>query len=484
MRAVFYTHGICLVGLSLFLLIPAILEVGLHTNDWAVFVLTSFFCMFAGGGLMLANRGHQVEMGIRHVYLMTATLWLVLPVVSGLPYYFTSTAYHLDFTDSVFEAVSGMSTTGSTVYTGLDSAPKGILLWRSLTVWIGGMGIIVLTMSILPFLRVGGMQLFKTESSDNAEKVLPKTSQLAAATTLSYIALSAIGALGLYLAGMTGFDAINHAMCAMGTGGLSTHDASFMYFKSPAVEWVGILVMMFGATPMLLWYSLVTRHSSNRILMHQSKVFWAEIALVTLAVAVYIYFTIDDMQFKDAIRLTAFNIVSVGTTTGFASADYNQWGPFAIIVFYFLTVIGGCTGSTSGGIKTFRIIVMAKALIYETKKLVRPNGVFSVKIAKTTISEGIMKSVGLFLIIYILVFVVIAICLAASGLDMITSLSGSATALAGVGPGLGPIIGPTGNFSTLTDFAKWSLVVAMIAGRLEIMTLLVLLSKNYWQDFK
>lgn len=430
---------------------------------------------------MVANRGYNFEMGIRQVYLLTASLWVILPVVSGLPYYFTITNYHLDFTDAVFEAVSGMSTTGSTVYTGLDNAPKGILLWRSLTVWIGGMGIIVLTMSVLPFLKVGGMQLFKTESSDNAEKVLPKTSQLSATICLSYVFLTIIGAIAFYFAGMPLFDAINHAMCALGTGGFSTKDSSFIFFNSPMIDWVGVFLMMAGATPMLIWYGFFTRHSSNRILIYQSKVFYSQMAIIILILSVYNYFTLN-VGFTDALRFVAFNIVSIGTTTGFVSEDYSLWGPFAIMVIYFLTVIGGCTGSTSGGIKTFRIIVIVKAFSYHLKKLFSPHGVFSVKIANTAVSESVMKSVGIFFLIYVFVFVLTSVCLAATGLDMITSFSGAATALSGVGPGLGSIIGPVGNFSPIPDTSKWILIFAMIAGRLEIMTVLVLFSRKFWSD--
>ena len=481
MHTILYTLGICLVGLAFFLVFPALLEATLHTNDWQVFALTSFLCLFVGGCLILVNKRDSYTMSTRHVYLLTTVLWVFIPIVSGLPFYFTSTSYHLGFTDAVFEAVSGMTTTGSTVYANLDNAPKGILLWRSMVVWIGGMGIIVLTMIVLPYLRVGGMQLFRTESSDRSDKVLPKAHQVAFVTTISYIALSGLCALAYYLSGMTGFDAINHAMTTLATGGFSTHDASFGYFKNPLIHWMGVLFMMLGATPMLLYYTFFTNRHANRPLLYQTVVFWLQVAIIVFIVTVYVHRT-EHMPYEEALRLTAFNIVSVATTTGYASTDYNQWGPFAIIVFYFLTVIGGCTGSTSGGLKTFRMVVMVKSVLYQMKKMLVPHGVFSARMGDTVIKEDVMSSVGMFFLLYVFVFTVFTLCLAASGLDMLTSTSGVTQAMSGVGPGLGPIIGPAGNFIPLTDFAKWSLVFAMIAGRLEIMTILVLFTRAFWRS--
>jgi trk system potassium uptake protein TrkH len=220
---------------------------------------------------------------------------------------------------------------------------------------------------------------------------------------------------------------------------------------------------------------------ANRQLLYQTKVFWIEVAVVLLIMTLYLYNT-SDKGLEESLRLSAFNIVSVATTTGYATTDYSLWGGFAIIVFYFLTVTGGCTGSTSGGIKTFRLVVMAKTIVYQTKKLIMPNGVFSARMGGTVVKEDIMTSVGIFFLLYVFVFIVLSLCLAATGLDMLTSFSGVAQAMSGVGPGLGDIIGPAGNFIPLSDFAKWSLVVAMIVGRLEIMTVLVLLSKNFWID--
>lgn len=482
-RVIFYTLGICLLGLGLFMLFPALVETYMDTQDWRVFIASAFCCCFVGGCLMMTNRSPSYEMTLRDTYLMTTVLWIVVPIFAGLPFYFTGTGYHLDFTDAVFESVSGLSTTGSTVIAGLDNAPKGILLWRGLTVWIGGAGIIVMVMCVLPYLRVGGMQLFQMESSDRSDKILPRTHQIAIVSTLSYIAVSAVCAFVYWLCGMSAFDAVCHAMATLGTGGFSTHDASFGYYRNPMLEWMGTLFMMVGASPMLLYYTFVTSRAANRPLLYQTKVFWLEVAAVILVMAAYVYHHVPDMTFEKALRLSAFNIASVATTTGFVSTDYGQWGAFAVMVFYFLTVTGGCNGSTCGGIKTFRLVVMTQMLFYEMKKLLYPHGVFAIRMGDIPVSGEVVRSVGIFFMLYVFVFTVLTLCLAFTGLDMLTSMSGVAQAMSGVGPGLGPIIGPAGNFIPLSDFAKWSLIAAMILGRLEIVTVLVLFTRFFWREY-
>jgi trk system potassium uptake protein TrkH len=481
MRTVFYTHGICLIGLALFMLVPGIYEIYLGTGQWKPFGVSAFICFFIGGVLSLTSKQDEYELSLRNGYLLTTTLWISLPFLGGLPFYLTSGTYHLSITNAIFESVSGMSTTGSTVYVGLDDAPKGILLWRGITCYLGGIGIVVLTMGMLPYLRVGGMQLFQTESSDRSEKILPRTHQIAILTTVIYTLLIILCAIAYYLGGMTAFDAIAHSMPTLATAGFQTHDMGFEYFHNPRLEWIGAVFMVAAATPMLLYYTLIIRHSANKALLEQSKFFWGQLIVIVSAVTAYLYAT-STKPFEESLRQATFNLISIATTTGFTSTDYSQWGTFAVMVFYFTTVIGGCTGSTSGGIKTFRLQVMVKMVSLQIKRLVMPHGVFSERIGGKTLTESISESVGLFFLVYVFVFAVVAIGLASTGLDMITSMSGTATAMAGVGPGLGPIIGPVGNFSTLSDTAKWFLIFAMLAGRLEVVTIMVLFSPGYWRD--
>jgi trk system potassium uptake protein TrkH len=482
MRTVYYTHGICLVGLAIFMLAPALLD--LYTggsSDWKAFFITSFLCFFIGGILIFANKAKEYDLSVRHAYLLTTTLWVTIPFAAAIPFYLVRGTYHLSVTNAIFESVSGISTTGSTVYVGLDNAPHGILLWRAITCYLGGIGIVVLTMGMLPYLRVGGMQLFQTESSDRTEKVLPKTYQIALLTTGIYTTIIILCAVAYYFGGMSAFDAIAHSMPTIATAGFSTHDGGFAYFNKPQLEWIGSVFMIAAATPMLLYYSLIMGHSSNRALLEQARFFWAQVFFMVMAVTFYVYFT-SDKPFEEVLRQTTFNLTSITTTTGFTSTDYSKWGSFAIMMFYFATVVGGCTGSTSGGIKTFRIQAMIKMVRLQVKKLIMPHGVFTEHIGGKTLTEGLSRSVALFFLVYVATFAIVATGMASSGLDMLTCLSGAATSMAGVGPGLGPIIGPVGNFSTLSDVAKWFLIFGMISGRLEVITILVLLTKNFWED--
>lgn len=482
MRTIFFTHGLSLLGLAFFLQFPIVIEMNLKTQDWYVFALTAFGCIFLGGLMALTNKGSEYKLTLRHAYFLTITLWASMIFFGALPFYFTDTTYHLSFTDAIFESTSALTTTGSTVYAGLDNAPKGILLWRGLLQGIGGMGIIVSTMIVLPYLRVGGMQLFQMESSDRSDKILPKVHQIALVTIVTFWLLCALCTIAYYWGGMSWFDAITHAMPTIATGGFSTHDASFAYFNKPVLEWLGALFMIAGATPTLLYYSLIIGHVSSRPLLAQAKAYWVYLIVIILVMAVYVHITLDK-PWEEALRQTTFNLSSIATTTGFMSTDYALWGAFPVMMFYLVTSIGGCMGSTAGGIKIFRFQVIAKMLAIDIKRLVTPHGIFSAYLGGKLLTDSIMRSVAFFFLMYVMVFTIVALGLAFAGLDMLTSFSGTAQALAGVGPGLGPVIGPAYNFSGLPDMAKWFLTFGMFAGRLEIVTLFVIFSRKFWQDF-
>lgn len=482
MRTVFRTHGFLLILLSIFMLVPAVVDILDHNQDWVVFLISSFLCMFLGGILILANQNDGEKFQMKHAYFLTTTIWISISFFAALPFYFATSGYHLSMTDAMFESVSGFTTTGSTVYVKLDSAPRGILLWRSITQLIGGIGIVVLSMTVFPYLKVGGMQLFQSESSDRSDKILPRVQQVANASLAVYVLLIVLCTIAYKIGGMTTFDAINHSVATISTGGYSTHDTSFAYFESSFLQWSGTIFMILGGSPLLLFFYFVIGKKPNRPLLSQARSFWFGICLVSTLIALWISYYLN-MDFSDALRVSAFNVASIVTTTGFASADYTLWGGFIVIILYFLTIAGGCTGSTSGGIKIFRFQVMIKMLILQTKRLVKPNAIFSENIAGQKITDDVARSVGVFFILFICLFCITTIVLTLTGLDFITSLSGAATAIANVGPGFGSIIGPTGNFAPLSDPAKWMLTFAMLAGRLEIMTMLVLFTKGYWEDF-
>jgi trk system potassium uptake protein TrkH len=358
--------------------------------------------------------------------------------------------------------------------------PPGILLWRAMLQWLGGIGIIVMGIAMLPYLRVGGMQLFRMESSDRSEKALPRAAQLAGATSTAYLVLSVACAAAYWAAGMSGFEAIAHAMTTVSTGGYSTSDASLGHFASPAIHWICTLFMILGALPFVIYIRAVRGKTDALWKDSQVRHFLTGLGLAILAMALWLWMERDE-RIADALLLAAFNVVSVVTTTGFATADYGQWGALAVGGFFFLTFMGGCAGSTSGGIKVMRFEIAAIVIRRQLKRLILPHGVFPMMYRGQTLSSDVIRSVLNLVFVFIAVFVVFATCLSLLGLDFITAISGAATALANVGPGLGDVIGPAGNFSTLPDAAKWILSAGMLLGRLEFFTVLVLLVPEFWR---
>lgn len=470
--------GALLVALSVIMLVPVLAEIVAKSGDWQAFLSSAVVTGFVGGALMLANQTEDRDLGHRATFLVTTLGWLSVSAFSALPFAFSKV--DMSYTDAFFEAVSGFTTTGSTVMVGLDSAPPGILLWRSLIQWVGGVGIILTAVAILPFLRVGGMQLFRTESSDRSEKVLPRPGQIAVAIGEVYLLLTLLCALAYILGGMTAFDALNHAMATVSTAGYSTHDASFGYFDSAFIDWTAVIFMMSGALPLVLYVH--TLRGTGETLWHDPQVR----GLVTLIAAVSIVMALwlaarGDYGFFEALRYTAFNVTSIVTTTGFASTDYTLWGPFAIMAFFILMFLGGSTGSTSGGIKMFRLQILAILFRSQIRQTLYPHVAQTLRYNDRTVNRDIVFSVALFVFIYVASVLVIALALAAFGLDLVTALSSSATAIGNVGPGLGPIVGPAGNFATLPDGAKWILAIGMLLGRLELLTILVMFSKDYWE---
>ncbi|MGB1539769.1 MAG: TrkH family potassium uptake protein, partial [Rickettsiales bacterium] len=388
--------------------------------------------------------------------------------------------FGLSFADAYFEAVSGITTTGSTVISGLDTATPELLLWRALIQWLGGIGIIVFAIAILPMLRIGGMQLFRTESSEK-EKILPRAAQIANVIAGVYLALTMLCAIALWMAGMSGFDAICHAMTTLATAGFSTYDESIGHYDSANIEMVLTFFMVVAAMPFILYYQMLRGKGEDFWKNAQVRWFLSSVAATVSIMTVWLIWK-HNIEVFDAFRFASFNVVSIITTTGFASADYTTWGSFAVVFIFMLGVVGGCTGSTSGGIKIFRYHVLYEIAKAQVNQLIQPHGVFLPKYNRKPIAENVSSSVLSFFILFAFMFVVTALLLSLTGLDYITSMSAAATTLANVGPGLGPIIGPAGNFAPLPDIAKYILCFAMIAGRLELFTILVLFSPNFWRD--
>ncbi len=473
------TIGILLNVLGVFQLVPALVDWHADHSNADAFLLGAFIAIFFGSMLVLVNWHEDRTIGFRQAFLLTTSSWFFMSLFAAVPLYLSD--LDIRFVDAFFEAVSGISTTGSTVLVGLDDMSQGILLWRSMMQWIGGVGIVAFAIVFLPFLRIGGMQLFQTESSDRSEKVMPRSSAIIISLVLVYSALTVICAVAYRGLGMNAFDAINHAMTTISTGGFSTHDQSFGYFDDISLQLTATLFMLIGGIPFVIYVRLVFQ---GRMVFFDDDQVRTIVPLLSVFIAgltIWLW-TNSDYGFLDSFRYVAFNVVSVITTTGYATIDYTLWGPFAAAFFFFITYLGACAGSTSGGLKVMRLVIVAKSVGRQLNELLYPNGVFTQRYQGRRIGPRIEMIVLGFLGMYVLANVVLTLALTLLGLDFVTAISAAATSLANVGPGIGSTIGPAGNFASLPDPAKWLLCLGMLLGRLEILTVIVLFTFEYWQE--
>ncbi len=478
-RPILYVMGMLLCLLAIGMVAPMLVDMYFMHDDWQVFFFSICLCAFFGGTLILSNAGcTEDSINIRQAFVLTAMGWGVMSLFGAVPLWHSGV--NLNFASAVFEATSAVTTTGSTVITGLDNAPPGILLWRSILQAFGGVGFIVMALTILPFLKVGGMQLFQTESSDKSDKALPRIRQNAMAIGYIYLFLVAWCTLTYWFCGMSGFDAINHAMTTISTAGLSTHDASFAYFKNPMLEWAGTFFMILGALPFVLYIRMGKGEWKAVLRNAQVRTFLKFLIIVILLMTFWMMMS-HDRPFFESLRATSFNVVSVVTTTGYMSEDYSLWGPFALVAFFALTFVGGCTGSTAGGTKIMRFQIMWLLFKRHMFRLVHPHGVFPITYEGRRVGDDVIFSVTVYVASVFMSIAVFSLLLGLLGVDFMTSISGAAASIMNVGPGLGNIIGPAGSFASLPDAAKWVLSFGMLMGRLELLTLLVLFSPYLWR---
>lgn len=476
---VLFVQGILLLILAVAMAVPLWLSISSDGVPWEGFALGTGITAAAGLILVLICGRQEYSLTIRQMFLLTCASWGSVALFGAMPLYFGIP--DLSFTDAVFESVSGVTTTGSTVLAGLDTMPRGILLWRGILQWLGGIGIVVFAIAILPFLSIGGMRLFKTESSDWSDKVAPRSGSVAKGVGGIYLALTLACGLSYWLAGMEPFDSVVHAMSTVSTGGYANYDASFGHYAANLpILWLSIFFMVLGGMPFVLFVGLLRSRRFDLFRDQQVRGY-----LMTLGLAVLALFALQlfrsELPALELLTQITFNLTSVLTTTGYAASDYSQWGSFAVMIFFFLTFIGGCSGSTSGGLKIFRLQIGAVLLNHQLKQLLHGNGVFTQKYNNRRVSDELINSITAFSFFYLVTIAGLALALAALGLDLVTALTGAITAVANVGPGLGHIIGPAGNFATLPDAAKWFLSIGMLLGRLEIMTVLVLLTPAFWR---
>lgn len=478
LRIIGFIIGIFLITLAVSMALPMLTLLAFErTDDLTEFLWSSLITLIAGLALVIRGKPQHAHLRPRDMYLLTTASWVVVCAFAALPMVLIA---HISYTDAVFETMSGITTTGSTIFVGLDSMSPGILIWRSMLHWLGGIGFIGMAVAILPLLRVGGMRLFQTESSDWGEKVMPRSHMAAKYILLVYLALTLLGFLAFWAAGMTPFEAINHSMASISTGGFSTSDLSLANWQQPAVHWVAVLFMILGGLPFTLYVATMRGHRRALLKDHQVRGFLGFLLLTWLVFGTWLWAN-SEHAWLDAFRIVAVNVTSVVTTTGFALGDYTTWGSFAVLLFFYLTFVGGCSGSTSGGLKIFRFQVAFVLLKANLQQLVHPRAVIKQQYNNHNLDEDIVRSLITFSFFFTITIGVIALGLTLTGLDWVTALTGAATAVCNVGPGLGPTIGPAGNFATLPDAAKWLLTIGMLLGRLEILTVLVLFTRAFWK---
>ena len=475
---VFNILGLLLTLLSAAMLVPMGLDLADGNPNWQAFAIAALLTGFFGISLWLSNhQKDEMDLGLREAFLLTNGAWFFIGLFGALPFFLSD--LQLSISDSVFESISGVTTTGSTILTEIERASRGILIWRALLQWLGGVGIVVMAMAVLPMLSVGGMQLFKTESFENAENVIPRARQLAGGLFIVYTALTLLWTIMLAFAGMPTFDALAHAMTTLATGGYSTKTASIGAFDSVAIEMIIIAGMIAGSLP-FVHYLALTR-GGWRALIKDPQVGWFMRLVVGVVILITIFLISEGMGWLTALRLASFNAISIITGTGYGTADFAAWGGFATTILLISMFIGGCAGSTTCGIKMFRLQVLMGTVRVQIARLLRPHGVVLAYYNNRPVPESVMDAVMGFFYLYIVSFVMLAMLLGLSGLDFDTALSGAATAISNVGPGLGPVIGPAGDFSSLPDISKWIMCFGMLLGRLELFTVLVILNPLFWQ---
>ena len=477
-QPVLYVIGYLLSALSIILCIPAGVDAFYGDNQWQSFTFASLISLFFGIILILANKSDDLSINLKQAFLLTTLSWVFIAIFGSLPFIFSD--LELSFTDALFESMSGITTTGSTVLSGLDNLPHGILIWRSLLQWIGGIGIVVIAIAFLPILKVGGMQLFHSESSDSSQKVLPRAGQIASIIGIIYASLTILCALLLWLFGMPTFDSIAHSMTTLATGGFSTSDMSIAKYNNVNIEFIICIFMILGSLPFVLYLQTLRGNVSAIFKDNQVQLF---ILLIVTSVLIVTFWKYQNTaSFFNNFRSSFFNTISIFTGTGYTTQNFNNWGSFITILFLFLMLVGGCAGSTTCGIKIFRLQILYQTAKIQIFKLLNPHGVSVAKYNKIPVSESITSSVMGYFFMFIVSYVLITLILSFLGNDFLTSLSGAATSLANVGPGLGNVIGPSKTFAGLSDITKWVLIVGMLTGRLELLSVIIILTPSFWRN--
>ena len=478
-KTIFFIIGVLLVILGAFMLIPYIVQMIYDENSHS-FLSSAFITIFIGVLFILANLDQDYKLNLQQTFLFSSLAWISAALFGSIPFHLS--VLELSFSEAFFESMSGITTTGSTVINDLDNSPKSILIWRAIMQWLGGIGIIVMAITVLPLLKVGGMQLFKMEGSDSTEKILPRTVEVASIIILTYLLLTFLCAVLYWVFDMSIFDSIAHSMTTIATGGFSTHNTSIEYFKSSNIEIIATIFIILGSIPFISYLKFIKGNRKIFFNDIQIRGFVYLIFISILVMFLYLLFSNSEIPLVDKLRISSFNVVSILSGTGYVTDDFGLWGEFPLIFFLFLMFVGGCAGSTTCGIKIFRFQLLYIFIGNQIKKLFYPNSISVIKYNNQKISNSFIHSIIIFIFSYLFLFLLLAILLSITGLDFLSAISGAATSISNVGPGLGEMIGPNGNFKEVSDISKWLLSFGMLLGRLELFAVLVLFFPSFWKD--
>jgi trk system potassium uptake protein TrkH len=475
-KTVFFTLGILQIILGVFMFIPIIFQF-IYSEIDSSFFGASLVTIIFGILFFLSNLDHDKKLTLQQAFLLTSLSWLSIAIFGSLPFIFSD--LNFSFVNAFFESMSGITTTGSTIISNLDEMPKSILLWRAILQWLGGIGIIIMAITLMPIMNVGGMQLFKISNNDSSEKILPKSKEIALRLIYIYISLTLLCGLTYKAFGMSFFDSLTHSMTTIATGGFSNYNESIGFFNSISIEISAMIFIILGSLPFIAYIKLIS--GDKKIIFNdvQIKTFFKIIFASIIILSIYLFVSgAADLN----LRSIFFNVISILTGTGYVNAEFDTWGSFTLILFLGLMFIGGCAGSTTCGIKIFRIQILYLFVSNQLKKIIYPKGVFILKYDQNPIDNKFISSIISFIYMYLVIFFILTALLSLTGLDFVTSISGAATSISNVGPGLGSVIGPNGDFSTLPDISKWILTLGMILGRLELFAILVLFLPSFWRN--
>jgi len=478
-KTVFFTLGALQIILGLSMIVPILAQFFYNEID-AGFISSCLVSILFGILFVLSNLDHDKKLNLPQAFLLTALSWLSIAIFGSLPFIFSEV--ELSFTDAFFESMSGITTTGSTIITNLNETPKAILLWRGMLQWLGGIGIIVMAITLMPIMNIGGMQLFVISTSNTPEKILPKSKQISIRLIIVYLMLTLVCAFFYKIFGMNFFDSIVHSMTTIATGGFSNYNESIGYFNSSLIELTSIIFIILGSIPFIAYIKYLNGDKKIFLKDTQIKTFIKIVIFSIIVLFFYLSFK-NQSIFDTNLRAITFNVVSILTGTGYVTQNFSEWGNFPLIYFLILMFIGGCAGSTACGIKIFRVQILYQFISNQLKKFIYPRGIFKIKYENNIVDDKFLASIMSFIFLYIVIFFIITALLSTNGLDFVTSLSAAATSISNVGPGLGEIIGPNGNFSQLSDISKWILSLAMILGRLELFAVLVLFIPSFWRKY-